>query len=123
MLIRSLSRILVATCGGVVVLFLILAVILRQPVIEGLRWNGGPRADARRLESDVRFLTTTALPRSAAHPQNLQRTAAWIARSFQESGGRVTVQAFRARGHTWENVVAEFGPADRSHPLLVIGAH
>jgi hypothetical protein len=68
MLLRSLIRILIATCAGVIVLLLIFAVTLRQPVIADLRWNGGPRANAQRLESDVRFLTTTALPRSAAHP-------------------------------------------------------
>jgi Zn-dependent M28 family amino/carboxypeptidase len=121
--LRSLFRILIATCCGAVVLLLIFSLILRQPVMVGLRWNGGPRADARRLENDVRFLTTTALPRSAANPESLHRTAAWIARSFRESGGRVTLQSFQARGHTWENVVAEFGPDDHSRPLLIIGAH
>jgi len=113
----------IATSASAVILLVALAITLRQPVIAGLRWNGGPRADAKRLESDVRYLTTTALPRSAAHPESLRRTAAWIARSFRESGARVTVQSFQARGQMWENVVAELGPDDHSQPLLIIGAH
>ncbi|SRR5258706_461657 len=123
MLRRSLLRILMATCGCLVLLLLVLAGILRQPAIEGLRGHGGPRAEPRRIERDVRYLTTTALPRSAAHPESLHRTADWIARSFQASGARVTLQSFHARGQTWENVVAELGPDDRSQPLLIIGAH
>jgi Zn-dependent M28 family amino/carboxypeptidase len=123
MLLRSVLRILIATSASTVVLLLALSTVLRQPVMDGLRWNGGPRADPRRIESDVRFLTTTALPRSAAHPESLRRTAEWIARSFRESGARVTVQSFHARGQTWQNVVAELGPDDHSQALLIIGAH
>ncbi len=123
MLARSLLRILIATSACAVTLLLALAITLRQPVIGGLRWNGGSRADARRIERDVRYLTSTALPRSAAHPDSLHRTAEWIARSFRESGARVTVQSFHARGQTWENIVAELGPDDHSQPLLIIGAH
>jgi Zn-dependent M28 family amino/carboxypeptidase len=122
MLLRSLLRILVATCAAAILLLLALAIVLRQPVMI-LRRDRGPRADARRIERDVRFLTSTALPRNAAHPESLHRTAEWIARSFRESGARVTMQSFQARGQTWENVVAEFGPDDHAQPLLIIGAH
>ncbi|MGH9423802.1 MAG: M28 family peptidase, partial [Thermoanaerobaculia bacterium] len=67
--------------------------------------------------------TTTALPRNAAHPDSLRRTAQWIAELFRHSGARVTDEMFQARGQTWHNVVAEVGPDDRSQPLLIIGAH
>src|SRR5258708_28175154 len=126
MILRSLLRILIATSGCALLLLFRLPIVVRQPVPTGNRWNGGPRADARRMERDVRFLTSTALPRSAAHPESLRDTAEWIARSFRESGARVTVQSFQARGQTWQNVVAELGPDDRSRPLLpllIIGAH
>jgi Zn-dependent M28 family amino/carboxypeptidase len=123
MVLRSLLRILIATCVGAAVLFLMLAVVIRQPVITGAPWTGGLRADARRLEHDVTYLSTTALPRNAAHPESLHRTALWIAQSFRASGARVSVQTFQARGRTWENIVAEFGPNASSQAVLVIGAH
>jgi hypothetical protein len=123
MLLRSLLRILIATSASAVVLFLVFAAVLRQPVVTGLPSYGGPRADAHRIERDVRYLTTTALPRNAAHPESLHRTAEWIGRSFRDSGARVTMQSFQARGQTWANVVAELGPDDPAQPLLIIGAH
>src|SRR4051812_26787355 len=123
MLLRSLLRILIATSASAVVLFVVFAIVIRQPVMTATLRNGGPYADARRLARDVTYLSTTALPRDAAHPESLHRTAAWIAQSFRASGARVSVQTFQARGMTWENVVAEFGPDDASQPVLVIGAH
>jgi len=122
-LARSLLRIGIAAFAGGSILFVGLAVVLRQPVLTALPPERGPQADARRLERDVRFLTTTALPRSAANPESLRRTVAWIGQSFRESGARVTMQQFRARGEVWQNVVAEFGPDDRTQPVLVVGAH
>jgi len=106
-----------------VVLLVLFAIALRQPLITTIRRNRGPRADMRRIERDVTYLTTAALPRNAAHPESLERTAAWIAQSFRESGARVSVQSFQAREHVWQNVVAELGPQDPSQPLLIIGAH
>jgi Zn-dependent M28 family amino/carboxypeptidase len=123
MFLRSLLRILIATCASAAVLFVVFAIVIRQPVITGTPSNGRPHADARRLVRDVTYLSTTALPRDAAHPESLRRTAVWIAHSFRESGARVSVQTFQARGRTWENVVAEFGPDIRSHAMLVVGAH
>jgi Zn-dependent M28 family amino/carboxypeptidase len=122
-LLRSLLRILIATCASAAVLFVVFAVAVRQPVITGSRWNGGPHADARRLERDVTYLSTAALPRDAAHPDSLHRTAAWISQAFRERGARVSVQAFHARRQTWENVIAEFGPKISSKAVVVIGAH
>jgi len=122
-LARSLFRIGIAAFAGVCILFVISAAVLRQPVLTGLPPKIRPHADARRLERDVRFLTTTALPRSAANPESLRRTSLWIAQSFRDSGARVTMQPFQARGKVWQNVVAEFGPEDRTQPLLVVGAH
>jgi Zn-dependent M28 family amino/carboxypeptidase len=122
-LLRSLLRITIATGATAIFLFFAFAIALRQPVIITIRRNDGPRADMRRIERDVTYLTTTALPRNAGHPESLERTAAWIAQSFRESGARVSVQSFQARGHTWQNVIAEFSPRNPSEPVLIIGAH
>jgi Zn-dependent M28 family amino/carboxypeptidase len=123
MVLRSLLRVLITTCATAAVLFVAFAIVIREPVFTTTRWNGGPHADAGQLQRDVTYLSTTALPRDAAHPESLHRTAMWIARSFRQSGGRVSVQTFRARGRTWENVVAEFGPDVASQAVLVLGAH
>ncbi|HEV7428819.1 MAG TPA: M28 family peptidase [Thermoanaerobaculia bacterium] len=122
-MLRSLLRIVVATCASTVVLFILFAIVIRQPVIARTASRGGPQADAGRLQRDVAYLSTTALPRDARHPENLHRTAAWIAKSFRDSGARVSLQTFPARGRLWENVMAEFGPADPAQAVLVVGAH
>lgn len=97
-----------------------LAVVLRQPVLTKIPLTNGARADARRLESHVRYLTTDARPRSAA---NLARTAQYIAAQFRASGARTSMQTFEARGRQYSNVIAEFGPADSGDGVLVAGAH
>lgn len=101
----------------------ILAAALRQPSPTALPFRGIARAEAHRLAQHVRFLTTDVMPRSASHQQNLDRAAAYIAGHFRAAGGRTRLQTFEARGRRYSNVIAEFGPAASSDPLLVVGAH
>jgi hypothetical protein len=98
-------------------------VVLRQPTIADLPFQGSHRADPARLESHVRFLTTAVAPRGASHPENLDRAAAYIAAQFRAANARTHLQVFEARGRRYANVVAEFGPAPGSTPAIVIGAH
>ena len=96
---------------------------LRQPTITATPYHGSTRSDPAALERHIRFLTTDVLPRSAAHPENLERTADYIERELTSSGARTSRQRFRARGCEYSNVIAEFGPRDKRAPILVIGAH
>jgi Zn-dependent M28 family amino/carboxypeptidase len=116
-------RILVA----VVVISLIglagLAFVLRQPTFASLPFRGSERTDANRLRDYVNFLTREVRPRGAKHPENLDRAAAFIAQRFRSAKGAVNIQTFQARGVSYSNVIARFGPADPQLPVLVIGAH
>jgi Peptidase family M28 len=122
-LLRPLLRILAAVLllGGLG--FGALAAALRQPVFRALPFRGSARADERALERHVRFLANDVRPRSADHPENLDRAAAYIADAFRAAGARTTLQAFDARKRRYANVVAEFGPEKSDEPLLVVGAH
>lgn len=122
-LMRSAARIVAAVSVIAVIGTALLFAAVRQPMIGGLSFRGASRCDAGRLKDHVAFLTREVTPRSAAHPENLDRAASYIAERFTAAGGRTHVQPFRARGKTYRNVVAEFGPANRNAPVLVVGAH
>jgi Zn-dependent M28 family amino/carboxypeptidase len=77
--------------------------------------------DPARLEAHVRALAETFVPRDEAHPENLDRAAAYIRRELQEAGGRVEDQPFEVGGTTYRNVIARFGPETRER--IVVGAH
>ncbi len=120
---RSLLRILLGVIVAGTVLFCALAVVLRQPVFTNTPFRGAQRADAATLQKHVQYLTTEVAPRGASEPENLERTAAYIARHFRAAKARTHLQVFEARGRRYTNVIAEFGPASSREPLLIIGAH
>lgn len=97
------------------------AMLIRQPVLTSLPWVGTSRANPEVLRRHVAFLTTQEQPRDARHPEQLDAVAAYIARSFRESGGRVEIQPFDARGRRYRNVIARFGPEGGTP--FVVGAH
>ncbi|HYM60001.1 MAG TPA: M28 family peptidase [Thermoanaerobaculia bacterium] len=120
---RSIVRVALAVALCIVAGLAGLAVALRQPTLRALEYSGLSRSDPRLLREHVNFLATTVRPRSAAHPENLDRAAVYIGAHFGAAGGRVSEQPFEARGRTYRNVIAEFGPRDLAAPLLVLGAH
>jgi hypothetical protein len=122
-ILRSCVRIVVAVAVIAGVGLGILAAALRQPTFTELPFTGTLRADPRILRGHVDYLTTRVLPRSADHPENLDRAAEYIAERFRAAGGATSMQRFDARGRGYANVVAHFGPDDPSLPVLVVGAH
>ena len=76
--------------------------------------------DPARLDAHVRALVGFS-PRDETHPENLDRAATWIRRELQEAGGKVEDQAFSAKGATYRNAIAHFGPETRER--IVVGAH
>jgi hypothetical protein len=119
-LARSATRILLALA----ILLTIGIALLRQPILRGRAYDASVRADPAMLRAHVEFLTTQISPRSADHPEQLERAAAAIARTFTAAGARVSMQEFDARGRHYRNVVARFGPEPSiEHPLLLVGAH
>jgi Peptidase family M28 len=97
--------------------FLLVFVIVRQPVLFATRYTPRVHADPARLRADVE--TLTSMPRCAE--RGLDAPAAYIAGEMRAAGARVTTQDFTAWKRPYRNVIATFGPAN-GRPL-VIGAH
>jgi Zn-dependent M28 family amino/carboxypeptidase len=77
--------------------------------------------DAERLKTHVRALSETFHPRDYAHPENLERVAAYIAEHLARAGGRVEFQPYRVGETSYRNVIARFGP--ESGERIIVGAH
>lgn len=94
---------------------------LTQPVIPAGRNTPGVPIDPNRLEAHVRTLSERLGPRDEAHPENLERVAAYIRNEMQQAGGEVVDQPYRVLGTPYRNVIARFGPG--TDERLVVGAH
>jgi Zn-dependent M28 family amino/carboxypeptidase len=79
------------------------------------------RADPERLGRHVEAIALELGPRDAAHPEGLDRVAAYVLRAFRESTADVAEQPFEAGGRRYRNVIARFGPATQDR--IVVGAH
>jgi Peptidase family M28 len=119
--LRSALRILAATITALAILLSLAAVAVTQPTFGVLANRGGLKADPERLRRHVEFLSLQASPRDSDHPEILDKTAAYLHSAFAQTHARVHDQVFQARGHTYRNVIAAFGP--ETGPLLVVGAH
>ncbi|MEA2488752.1 MAG: hypothetical protein QOH21_544 [Acidobacteriota bacterium] len=120
---KSILRILLGVLVLGAIAFAGFVAALRQPTLAALPFPGRARADAATLREHVRFLTNDVRPRSAKRPDNLERTAVYIADRFRAAGGETMVQRFTARRGSYANVVARWGPQDPKLPVLVVGAH
>jgi Zn-dependent M28 family amino/carboxypeptidase len=69
----------------------------------------------------VRALSETFVPRDHRHPENLERTADYLAEALGRAGGQVHSEPYTVDGVRYRNVVARFGPD--SDEVLVLGAH
>lgn len=94
---------------------------IRQPVRAVAASRPAPPVDPDELERHVRMLAEAFVPRHFEHPENLDRTAGYVRTHFEATGGRVSEQAFSAKGRTYRNVILELGP--QSGRPIVLGAH
>jgi Zn-dependent M28 family amino/carboxypeptidase len=83
--------------------------------------SGSTKADPSRLKRVVEFLSMDCYPRSADNLANLDTAAVFIANEFRKTGARVSEQTYEARGKTYRNIIARFGPD--TGELTVVGAH
>jgi hypothetical protein len=121
--VASVFRVFVGVFIVGALLFGGFAIALRQPMVTALENRVKTPTKASTLRGHVHFLTVDVRPRSSARPDNLVRTANYIAEQFRAATARTSFQSFEARGARYTNVVAEFGPAVGDDPILVIGAH
>ena len=73
------------------------------------------------LKEHVRKLSQDFYPRNYKEYDNLNKTADYIKREFELSGARVIEQPYIVRGHTYRNIIAQFGPDGAEK--IIIGAH
>lgn len=114
-------RILAGTLLGLVALWLALAWVLRQPNFGSEAYPGAGRAEAKRLEQHVRFLSAPDEWRSVHNAPGMTRAADYIAGAFRATRADVSEQSYKAGPVETKNVIARFGLEAR--PRVVIGAH
>jgi len=94
---------------------------MTQPLLSDIRRNSAVSVEPARLETHVRMLSETFLPRDLEHPENLDRAATYIYQEFAQAGGKVAEQPYAVNGRTYRNVSALFGPETKER--IVVGAH
>ncbi len=113
-------------CFGLMLIFAVGLLISWFIVTQPLFINPTPNAPKvsvplARLERHVGMLSQTYMPRNAAHPENLDRIATYIAQEFAHANARVIEQPYAVDGHTYRNVIGSYGPPTAER--IVIGAH
>lgn len=84
--------------GGLIAL-IAMAFRLMRPSPEPVATHCTPApVDPERLKAHVRTLSETFHPRDHAHPENLERTAGYLADAFSRAGGRVSSEPYTADG-------------------------
>jgi Zn-dependent M28 family amino/carboxypeptidase len=107
--------------AAAVLLIVALCLYVTQPLIRVANVPSTVTVDPARLEIHVRALSESFGPRNAAHPENLDRCAAYIRGEFESAHARVSEQPFTVNGRTYRNVIAHFGPETKE--MIVVGAH
>jgi len=77
--------------------------------------------DPLRLRNHVEVLAVEHAPRNYMQQEKLNACAGYIQSQFQQSGGRVSEQAFEVMGRTYKNIACSFGPTNGVR--IVVGAH
>ena len=116
----SLKIMLYCLAAGVL-LIVALSLYMTQPLIWIANVSSTISVDPARLETYVRALCESFVPRDESHPENLDRCAAYIRREFESAHARVSEQPFTVNGKTYRNVIAHFGPETKE--VVVVGAH
>lgn len=107
--------------AAAVLLIAALWLYVTQPLIGGAKISAPPPVDQTKLETHVRALSQSFVPRDESHPENLDRCAAYIREEFERANARVSEQPFTLDGKTYRNVIAHFGPETKE--IVVVGAH
>ena len=82
---------------------------------------GSVMVDPAVLRAHVEALSTRFAPRDFAHPENLDRAAAWLRDAFRAGGAPVREQQFQVDGRTYRNLIAGIGPMTPAR--IIVGAH
>lgn len=95
--------------------------LVTQPVLAKNGANSNINVDAAMLEKHVKIISNDIFPRDEAHPENLDKVAAYIHQEFAQTTGTVSEQPFKAGGKNYKNVILQLGPDTKER--IVVGAH
>jgi Peptidase family M28/Bacterial PH domain len=115
--VKTMLFVLAATA----LLIFALCLYVTQPLIGSANISAPISVDPTKLETHVRTLSQSFIPRDESHPENLDRCAAYIRQEFERVNARVSEQPFTVNGKTYRNVIAHFGPETKE--MVVVGAH
>jgi peptidase M28-like protein/PH (Pleckstrin Homology) domain-containing protein len=118
---KSPFKTMLYVLAAAVLLIFALCLYVTQPLIGGANITAPVSVDSTKLETHVRALSQSFVPRDESHPENLDRCAAYIRQEFERANARVSEQPYTVDGKTYRNVIAHFGP--ESKEMVVVGAH
>jgi hypothetical protein len=123
---RKIAKSIARIVGLSLLLCLLLAMGLRQPVLGKRSAHGHIHCHAATLKAHVAQLTEQYAPRSYLDSDNLAAIVDLLCQGFAEAGAEVRLQPYTAGrgapgGRQQYNVIARFGPV--AGPLVVVGAH
>src|SRR5262245_14789896 len=107
--------------AAAVLLIVALCLYVTQPLLGGANIPAPISVDPTNLETHVRTLSQSFVPRDESHPENLDRCVAYIRQEFERANDRVSEQPYTVAGKTYRNVIAHFGPETKER--VVVGAH
>ena len=124
MYLKKILRILQLICRFSVALFCISLIAscfaIKQPFVRPIKTEPS-FVDTTTLKKHVDYFSITTHPRNFENLDNLNAAADYIHQHFSDLGIEVTEQSFEARGKTYRNISAHFGP--KNQPTIVVGAH
>lgn len=75
----------------------------------------------QKLRTHVETLSEKFYPRNYTEMENLDKTAKYIQKHFEDAGAEVEIQEFEASGRTYKNIIGFFGKGKSGK--LIVGAH
>ncbi len=102
---------------------LILPLTLAATVVEPTARQAEIPVSTDQLKTHVQALTSIEPPRNFRHIASLQRAGDYILETFRKCTQRINVQAFKAEGREYRNIIASFGPGIPGTTRIVVGAH
>src|SRR5262245_52547920 len=118
---KFILKIMFYLITAAILLIVALFLYMTQPLFWSASISSPVSVDPNKLETHVRMLSASFIPRDESHPENLDRCAAYIRREFESVNARVSEQPYSVNGRTYRNVIAQFGPETKE--MVVVGAH
>src|SRR5262245_35526914 len=118
---KSRLKTMLYVLAAAALLIVALCLYVTQPLIGGANISAPISVDPTKLETHVRTLSQTLVPRDESHPENLDRCVAYIRQEVESANARVSEQPFAVDGKTYRNVIAHFGPETKE--MVIVGAH